>query len=172
MTINYPDRCKKCKHAEKTSEDWPCCECTLGAGTSNSDMFEDKEAEIDAPDCSLCEYEHTNSAREPCASCTDRRPKFVAKRLPVIQEAPEAEIDVTVEKLRDNVNSPAHYNKFPVEVIQISRHLMSNRGQAVQYICRAGNKAGVSEVEDLKKAIWFLEDEIQRLTGEGTHAKP
>lgn len=172
--------CGNCRHRETPTFVYPCDSCKHMQSDTYTDMFEPSEAteatevEIAAPDCSLCEHEHTRGSHEPCASCTNDRPRFEVKRLPVVQEkeTPEAEIDVTVEKLRDNVNSPTHYNKFPVEVIQISRHLMSNRGQAVQYICRAGNKAGVSEVEDLKKAIWFLEDEIQRLTGEGTHAKP
>ena len=72
----------------------------------------------------------------------------------------------------DKVHSPAHYNQFPVEVIQLTRHLNFNRGNVVKYLCRAGSKAPESEVEDLQKARWYLDDEIQRLTGEGTHAKP
>lgn len=68
----------------------------------------------------------------------------------------------------DMVNRPSHYI-FPggVETINLSRHLTSNGGQAVQYIARAtrldGNVKG-SPVEDLRKAIVFLNDEIERLT--------
>ena len=67
--------------------------------------------------------------------------------------------------------SPDYYRLGGVQVIQISRHLTSNLGQAVQYLCRAGKKDPTKTVEDIRKAIWFAEDELQRLTGEGGHAK-
>jgi hypothetical protein len=57
-----------------------------------------------------------------------------------------------------------------VEVIQLVRHLNFNRGNAVKYLCRAGKKD--DELQDLSKALWYVQDEIQRLTGEGDHAKP
>lgn len=66
----------------------------------------------------------------------------------------------------DNVN-PNHY-KFPsgAEVKDISGHLTSFGGQALQYIARAtrldGNNKGES-VEDLKKALRFVQWEIERL---------
>lgn len=65
----------------------------------------------------------------------------------------------------DAVNHPAHYNKNPsgIECIDIIRHLPHNRGAAIKYIWRAGEKDPSKEVEDLQKAIWYLEDEIKRL---------
>ena len=60
------------------------------------------------------------------------------------------------------------YYKFgKVQVIDISRHLTSNAGQALQYIARSsridGNNKG-DTVRDLQKAIDFLRDEIGRLS--------
>ena len=60
------------------------------------------------------------------------------------------------------------YYKFDnVQVIDISRHLTSNAGQALQYIARSsrldGNNKG-DTVGDLRKAIDFLHDEIGRLS--------
>lgn len=60
------------------------------------------------------------------------------------------------------------YYKFgDVQVIDISRHLTSNAGQALQYIARSsrldGNNKG-DTVGDLCKAIDFLRDEIGRLS--------
>ena len=60
------------------------------------------------------------------------------------------------------------YYKFDnVQVIDISRHLTSNAGQALQYIARSsrldGNNKGDTEA-DLRKAIDFLHDEIGRLS--------
>jgi len=62
----------------------------------------------------------------------------------------------------DSVNHPPHYNIIPgVECIDVVRHMNFNRGNAVKYIWRAGAKGDT--VEDLRKAIWYLEDEIKRL---------
>lgn len=40
-----------------------------------------------------------------------------------------------------------------------------NRGNAIKYIVRAGRKGAETEVEDLRKAIKYLEFEIARLNG-------
>lgn len=69
--------------------------------------------------------------------------------------------------MSDAVNRPAHY-VMPdgTEVIQISRWLTSNGGQAVGYIARATRTDGVVKgdpVEDIRKAIRLLEDEADRL---------
>jgi hypothetical protein len=63
----------------------------------------------------------------------------------------------------DPVNHPAHYTSHTsgIECIEIVRHMNFNRGNAVKYIWRAGEKGPA--IEDLKKAIWLLQDEIKRL---------
>lgn len=63
----------------------------------------------------------------------------------------------------DSVNHPAHYTKHPsgVECIEVTEWMNFNRGNAVKYIWRAGDKG--DEIEDLKKAAWYLEREISRL---------
>lgn len=67
--------------------------------------------------------------------------------------------------MSDAIN-PNHY-LFPngVEVIHLSRYLTSNAGQAVQYIARSSRLDGQIKddpVQDLRKAIRFLEDEVAR----------
>lgn len=64
--------------------------------------------------------------------------------------------------MSDPIN-PDHYKRFPVEVIEITEHLNFCRGNAVKYIARAGAKDPAKEIEDLRKSIWYLEREIQRL---------
>lgn len=63
----------------------------------------------------------------------------------------------------DPVNRPAHYTGHPsgVECIQITEHMNFCRGNAVKYIWRAGEKG--NEVQDLEKAIWYLQREIKRI---------
>lgn len=62
----------------------------------------------------------------------------------------------------DPVNHPSHYTDHPsgVECIQITRHMGFNLGNVFKYIWRADSKGNA--VEDLKKAAWYLEDEIKR----------
>lgn len=66
----------------------------------------------------------------------------------------------------DSVNHPAHYTRFPVEVIEITEQLPFNQGNVVKYVCRAGFKQGVDELEDLSKAAWYLNRAIEKLKKE------
>lgn len=64
----------------------------------------------------------------------------------------------------DNINHPPHYKSHSsgVECIQITEHMNFCLGNAVKYIWRAGLKSE-SPVEDLQKARWYIDREIQRL---------
>lgn len=68
-------------------------------------------------------------------------------------------------KENDPVNHPAHYTSHPsgVECIQITRWMNFNLGNVIKYVWRAGNKGNA--IEDLKKARWYLDDEIKRREG-------
>ena len=65
----------------------------------------------------------------------------------------------------DNVNHPSHYTDGKIEVIDFieDKKLNFNRGNAVKYIARAGKKKYENEVEDLEKAAWYINREIERL---------
>lgn len=65
----------------------------------------------------------------------------------------------------DTVNHPKHYTSHPsgIECIQVTRHMSFNVGNAMKYLWRADLKN--SAVEDLRKAIWYIEDEIKLRTG-------
>lgn len=67
--------------------------------------------------------------------------------------------------MSDAVNHPSHYTDGNIEVIDFieDKKLNYHRGNAVKYICRAGKKDPAKEVEDLQKAIWYINREIQRL---------
>lgn len=72
--------------------------------------------------------------------------------------------DAAREKLDDPVNHPSHYTQYKgVEVIDLTEQMNFNRGNAVKYICRAGFKAPEKELEDLRKARWYLDREIDRV---------
>lgn len=66
--------------------------------------------------------------------------------------------------LSDTVNHPPHYKKHPsgIECIEVTEHFNFNLGNAIKYIWRAGLKADL--LEDLKKAKWYLEREISKIS--------
>ena len=76
----------------------------------------------------------------------------------IIEEKPEP-INV------DLVNSPPHYqgNKFEVIDIIDDFGLSFNTGNAIKYILRADKKG--NQKQDLLKAIWYLEHELNKLNG-------
>lgn len=67
----------------------------------------------------------------------------------------------------DAVNHPAHYGgeDDPYEIIKVIEAwgLNFHLGNAVKYIPRAGKKAPNKHIEDLEKAVWYLNREIQKL---------
>jgi hypothetical protein len=64
----------------------------------------------------------------------------------------------TREQSCDSVSSPAHYTVYPVQPIEIARHLSFCLGNAVKYVLRSPYKGGV---EDLRKALQYLDWEMQ-----------
>ena len=62
----------------------------------------------------------------------------------------------------DPVNHPKHYTEHPsgVECIQITEHMGFCLGNAIKYVWRADLKGDA--IEDLQKAVWYIEREIKR----------
>lgn len=71
--------------------------------------------------------------------------------------------------MKSTVDHPAHYGGEgnPYEAIKVIEALDLGPGfclgNALKYIMRAGKKDPATEVEDLRKAIWYLERRIQQL---------
>jgi len=65
----------------------------------------------------------------------------------------------------DAVHHPKHYTSHPsgVECIQVTEHMGFNLGNAVKYVWRADLKG--KSLEDLEKAAWYIQREIQRRQG-------
>lgn len=69
--------------------------------------------------------------------------------------------------MKDVVNHPPHYTTHAsgIECITIAEWFNFNKGNAIKYIWRAGEKG--NEIEDLKKSVWYLQREILRLEKAG-----
>lgn len=109
----------------------------------------------------------------------------VAHNCPWIHESPESDLDKALELIgynndekptdcevgdkmpekTDAVNHPSHYTDGKIEVIEFieDKKLGFCLGNAVKYIARAGKKDPTKEVEDLKKARWYIERRIKQL---------
>jgi len=59
--------------------------------------------------------------------------------------------------------SPAHYKGDYVMRVIEDFNLDFCTGTAAKYILRAGSKEGNPEVQDLKKAVWYLSRKITQL---------
>lgn len=75
----------------------------------------------------------------------------------------EGHKDIDHEKNGGTVVHPKHYNTGNIEVKDFIRDQKLNfpLGNAVKYICRAEHKG--KPLEDLKKARFYLTDEIEAL---------
>jgi len=84
-------------------------------------------------------------------------------------ESVDKPLEVTMEEALamlepkpDAVAHPKHYNQGKIEVIEFieDKKLNYHKGNAIKYISRAGIKNKDKEIEDLRKAIWYLQREI------------
>jgi hypothetical protein len=73
--------------------------------------------------------------------------------------------DLKPSETHDPVDHPRHYNNHPsgVECIEIVEYMTFNCGNAVKDIWRSAHKNGL---EDLKKARWYVDREIARISSE------
>lgn len=99
---------------------------------------------------SYCIHSEVDSETGKCSNCK------------VQIHAPPVPMTITQIGGVDMVNHPPHYTSHPsgVECITVTEHMNFNNGNAVKYIWRADEKGNA--LEDLEKARWYIEREIQR----------
>ena len=73
----------------------------------------------------------------------------------------------------DPVNHPAHYASGNIEVIDFieDQEFPYHLGNAVKYLSRCGKKDPDKAVEDLHKAVWYIERYIGLLEKEEAERK-
>ena len=95
----------------------------------------------------------TAKAAAPKAAVAKPKSKKVAKPVPKAED-------------QDMVNHPAHYTVGGIETIDFieAKQLGYHVGNAVKYLSRGAYKG--RNVEDLKKAVWYILREIDRIEGD------
>lgn len=71
--------------------------------------------------------------------------------------------DSRERNINDPVSHPAHYTTGKIECIEYieDKGLGFHLGNAVKYITRAGKKSPGKKIEDLRKAMWYIDRYIQ-----------
>lgn len=67
--------------------------------------------------------------------------------------------------MEDKINHPKHYVNHPsgIECIEITQYFDFCIGNAIKYLWRAGIKDENTTIEDLQKAIWYINKKIALL---------
>lgn len=117
--------------------------------------------------CKYCCYEKGDCYGKDCAHGIETWLNAPCANEP---ENPHADKHVDLQQVadevaHDNVNHPDHYNHGKIEVIDFieDQHLGFHLGNAVKYISRAGRKNPDKTIEDLRKAVWYINRQIGRL---------
>lgn len=76
--------------------------------------------------------------------------------------------DFAQTSMPDAINHPPHYTSHPsgVECIDVAEWMSYNIGNVFKYCWRSGLKTE-NPLEDLRKAAWYLDREIERLQASG-----
>ena len=72
----------------------------------------------------------------------------------------------TYKNKMDSINHPKHYNQLPIECIDVVKHFDFIIGNVIKYCWRAGLKNSDTELDDLKKAKFYIEYKIKMLEDE------
>lgn len=160
-------KCNKCKYEYLSKCEEPCKYCRERMGEvslayqMHEDKFQPKEEQptTEYNGCNDCYYEWLGESDAPCCECKHRFEPGTMARLKAKdcfkpkEEKADNEIDM--------VNHPQHYQHGiePIEFIE-SHNLNSNLGNVIKYVSRAPFKC--TELQDLKKAKWYLEREIKK----------
>lgn len=161
-------KCNRCKYEYLSKCEEPCkyCRERFGECTPNYMMHEDKfeskeeQSTTEYNGCNDCYYEWLGESDAPCCECKHRFEPGTMARLKAKdcfkpkEEKADDEIDM--------VNHPQHYSAHGIEPIDYieSHDLNFNLGNVIKYVSRAPYKG--TELEDLKKAKWYLEREIKK----------
>lgn len=100
------------------------------------------------------------SREQPAKPASDSVAKTVAFSASIGGTAAGSSSTSTTEA----VDHPSHYNASPsgIECIDVVETMPFNIGNAIKYLWRCDHKG--KDIEDLRKALWYVQREIDRRT--------
>lgn len=112
--------------------------------------------------CNYCVYSYTTILSETGMGCNNLNLCTDNSLFKPTEEWLEMCCKLEKEQ-KEMINHPSHYNKGKYEAIEVIEdwQLNFNLGNTVKYIARAGHKDNI--IQDLKKSLWYLQREIDRL---------
>ena len=124
------------------------------------------EDDIEVPEWANYAYDNDPGVCFLKGAIGHNHPLLIWQRESINDKVVSAEVARQELKGVDNVNHPQHYTSDPsgIECIEITRHRNFNIGNAIKYLWRNGLKDSDSQIQDLEKAIWYIQDEINRLS--------
>lgn len=113
--------------------------------------------------CSISDLIEPNDIPHQNNEAEEQKSETTARSNQKVNKATLCNDDSKQDSTSDAVNHPAHYTYGTIETIDYieDKGFTYNLGNAIKYISRAGHK--LDAIEDLKKAVWYVEREIQRL---------
>jgi hypothetical protein len=85
-----------------------------------------------------------------------------------VRTSNQNQLIIKINNMSEQVDHPQHYGgeNNPYEAIKVidAWGLGFSLGNTVKYISRAGKKNKEKELEDLKKALWYLQHHIETLS--------
>lgn len=89
---------------------------------------------------------------------------LLVKDLEFLGDIQSQRLKKKAEGKNDVIEHPAHYTQGIECMDYIESHRLNYaRGNIIKYVTRAGLKDASKEVEDLEKACWYLNREIERV---------
>ena len=133
-------------------------------GMNNSELADILNGNFDDK-CKFCSYKNDCCSGKNCIDEIERWLNAPSANEPENLPAEHVDLQKVSEKVCDNVNHPSHYTSGRIEVIDFieDKDLGFHLGNAVKYISRAGRKDTDKTIEDLRKAVWYINRQIERL---------
>ena len=145
-----------------------CYECE---DASNFKAEEKVMSKNDKLTCINCFYQAQGLDIDPCSKCVNGSkifitldpPEDLSKTAKLLIRMKTKQVFGEDDEADDPVNHPAHYTTGKIEVIDFieDKQLGFHEGNVIKYICRAKLKG--QELQDLKKARWYLDRLISRI---------
>ena len=100
-----------------------------------------------------------------CDDCAGKEAQYTIHNKEEIKAEFQRRKEKILSENKEQVDHPKHYNHGKFEVIDVIEDwgVDFHIGNVIKYVSRAGRKTDDTEIQDLKKALWYLQRKIELL---------